>query len=77
MGRYRRVLEQPAFMCNQGAVFSLHGGVGVGERIVMPLAEDGIHPDGILGATVYRLNGSRGRERLKSSELQSVEFFPI
>lgn len=28
-------------------------GNGYGERIVLPLAGDGVHPDGVLGATVY------------------------
>jgi len=53
--RYRAVMDGPAFMFSYGKVFASAGRTGHGERIVLPLADDGVHPDGILGATVYRL----------------------
>jgi hypothetical protein len=53
--RYKTVIGGPSFMHSYGKVFLLAGGQGVGERIVLPLAEDGIHGDGVIGATVYRL----------------------
>jgi len=79
MYRYRRVIEVPAVMANRGFVFSLIGGTGIGERIALPLAEDGDHPDGIFGATIYRVTGNRlARDRITvSDERETVEFFPV
>jgi hypothetical protein len=53
--RYQAVMDGPAFMFSYGKVFASAGRTGQGERIVVPLAEDGVRPDGVLGATVYRL----------------------
>jgi len=79
MYRYRRVIEVPAIMANRGFVFSLIGGTGIGERIALPLAEDGEHPDGIFGATIYRVTGNKlARDRITvSQERETVEFFPV
>jgi hypothetical protein len=78
MARYRRVIEGPAMMCNQGFVFSLVGGVGLGERVALPIAEDGEHPDGVFGATIYRTSGQRlARARVTlSNERETALFFP-
>jgi hypothetical protein len=53
--RYRAVMDGPSFMFSYGKVFANAGRSGHGERIVLPLADDGVHSDGVLGATVYRL----------------------
>ena len=53
--RYKAAMDGPNFMFGHGKVFARVGLTGYGERIVLPLAADGIHADGILGATVYRL----------------------
>jgi len=77
--RYRHVIETPAIMANRGFVFSLIGGTGIGERIALPLSEDGEHADGIFGATIYRVTGNRlARDRINvSDERETVEFFPV
>ena len=54
--RYQAVLDGPSLMFSHGNVFARAGRTGSGERIVLPLADDGIRADGLLGATVYRLN---------------------
>jgi hypothetical protein len=79
MARYRRVIEEPAVMCNQGFVFSLVGGTGVGERVALPIAEDGEHPDGVFGATIYRTTGQHlARTRITvSDERETVLFLPV
>ena len=79
MARYRRVIDEPALMYNQGFIFSLSGGTGTGERVALPLAEDGVHPDGLLGATVYRLASRRlARDRITiAGDQQTVEYIPI
>ncbi|HLZ74802.1 PAS domain-containing protein [Phenylobacterium sp.] len=79
MARYRRILDEPAAMVNSGFVFSLIGGSGIGERVALPLADDGEHPDGVFGATIYRVTGERlARYRVTvASGRETVRFFPL
>jgi hypothetical protein len=53
--RYQAVIDGPSLMFSYGKVFARTGSTGSGERIVLPLADDGVRSDGLLGATVYRL----------------------
>ncbi|MDR3526077.1 MAG: PAS domain-containing protein [Rhizomicrobium sp.] len=54
----RRVAYQPALYKCEGMVFCHLNRYGQGERIILPLADDGILGDGILGATKYQSLGS-------------------
>jgi len=54
--RYRAVISGPQIMHTAGHVHMKTGRHGIGERIVLPLSEDGVTGDGVLGATEYRLN---------------------
>jgi hypothetical protein len=77
--RHRRVAVEPAFMHGSGVVFIHVGRFGIGERIVMPLAEDGIQGDGIIGATVYHWV-SEGRPGVRppvEKPREAEEFFPL
>jgi hypothetical protein len=56
--RCRRVVGTPALHIGQGLLFRDANWVGSGERVIMPLASDGVHGDGILGATDYRLDAA-------------------
>jgi hypothetical protein len=51
--RAKRVVCQPAFYRGEGMVFRHMDHYGRGERIMLPIAEDGTSGDGVLGATVY------------------------
>jgi hypothetical protein len=53
--RYQAIMDGPSFMFSHGKVFARAGHTGSGTRIVLPLADNGARPDGLLGATVYRL----------------------
>lgn len=53
--RFRRVVREPAFYRGHGLVFQHLEQAGHGERIMLPLAADGMHCDGILGATDFQL----------------------
>jgi hypothetical protein len=77
LARYRRVVHDPCFMRGHGRVFAPVGGSGIGERVVLPLGDDGLHADGILGATVYRLPvRPDSRQRLAiDHHNEQVEFF--
>jgi len=54
--RYKAVVDGPRIMRTIGHVQMVTGRHGVGERIVMPLSDDGTIGDGVLGVTEYRLN---------------------
>lgn len=53
--RHRRVVTEPCLAHGSGPVFLHVGRRGHGERIILPLAEDGTHGDGLIGMTVYDL----------------------
>jgi hypothetical protein len=48
-----RIVSQPAALRCVGPLFRQRQQVVEGERIVLPLASDGVHCDGILGASDY------------------------
>lgn len=50
---FKRVVAEPALYGHLGIIFKQMGQLGGGERIVLPLASDGLHADGILGATIF------------------------
>jgi hypothetical protein len=50
---HKRVVREPACLHGAGKVYSRVDRNFSGERIMLPLAEDGERGDGILGATVY------------------------
>lgn len=55
---FRRVVQEPAVYWGSGRVFRYLGRHGLGERIVLPLSDDGILADGVLGATEYHYPGT-------------------
>jgi len=52
--RAKRVACGPQCYRGVGMVFNHLDHSGNGERIMLPLASDGVHGDGVLGATVYQ-----------------------
>jgi len=76
--RHKRVVVEPAFARGSGPVFIHARKYGSGERIILPLADDGVHGDGILGATVYQvLPAGRGEALRVEPQLETVDFFPL
>lgn len=73
--QFHRVVDEPAIYVGRGAVFDYAGHYGSGERIIMPLADDGRHADGMLGATTYAFasSGDPATPRLQ----EHIEFFPL
>lgn len=77
--RHKRVIAEPAFAHGTGPVFIHAGRHGQGERIIMPLAADGVHVDGIFGATIYAPQpmtppSDAARQNLV---VEAVDFFPV
>lgn len=75
--RHKRVVAEPAFMRGVGMVFSHAAKYGIGERIILPLAEDGETGDGILGATTYGLRPSSDGGRGPVEAREEIEFFAL
>jgi hypothetical protein len=77
--RYRSIMTVPQIMHSIGNVHMKTGRHGVGERIVLPLATDGKTGDGILGATVYRLDFGAARSLGASIDHlhEAIEYYPL
>ena len=71
---FLKVLRDETALIGSGAVYRCSGRIGLGERLVLPLASDGITADGLIGATY--------REPLVDLELAStveqvIRYVPI
>jgi hypothetical protein len=51
-GLFERVVGEPALYNHAGLFFRQQDRDGLGERVMMPLSEDGHRADGVLGATI-------------------------
>ena len=49
---FSRVVREPALYAHAGPLFHQMGQPHAGERILLPLSEDGVTADGVLGATI-------------------------
>lgn len=72
--RHHKVITEPCFSRDHGTVFRHVDRTGLGERIIMPLAEDGATGDGILGATVYDM-AQLGPDPHASISFDNLEYF--
>jgi hypothetical protein len=77
--RHRRVVTEPAFFHGTGMVFARMGLTTVGERIGLPLSEDGESGDGIIGGTYYTALPQQDQERPLGPDFtpEQVGFFPL
>lgn len=57
--RYKRAVATPAIGFERGIVFQLEEHYAIGARIILPLASDGLHCDGVVGVTTYDLYPTR------------------
>lgn len=74
--RHRRVVTEPCLAHGNGPVFLHVGRRGHGERIILPLAEDGSHGDGIVGITVYDLPAGPS-DFGKALAAEQITYFPL
>jgi hypothetical protein len=73
--RHKRTILEPACMRAHGLVFGHLNRFGVGERIVMPLADDHEQGDGVFGATEYGVKAEPTPEVIAAGE--AVEWFTL
>ncbi len=71
--KYKRVVCEPALYWGEGMVYRHVDKQGHGERIILPLASDGVLGDGILGVTKYHFLGCAPTLNLPERE----EWFPL
>ena len=70
--RHTRVMTEPAFFRGHGLVFRHLDRFDIGERIILPLADDGEHGDGIFGATEYQSNyGLPPEDVVRGAEIEA------
>lgn len=77
--RHRRVVTEPGFFHGTGMVFARMGYTMAGERIGLPLSEDGIVGDGIIGGTFYSALPPPEQDRPLGPDFtpEEVGFFPL
>ncbi len=71
--RFRKVVMDAALYRSDGAVFHQAERHGYGERIIMPLSDDGVTMNGIFGATQYQTELAA----TTPSRSQSESWFPL
>lgn len=71
--RALRITCEPALFHGKGMVFHHLERIGLGERIMLPLADDGSQGDGILGATTYEMAGGT----LSSAARENESWFSL
>ncbi len=75
--RHRRVVTEPCCAHGRGQVFSHAHRIGLGERIIMPLADDGARGDGIFGATLYDPAPRQWTSDANPTAGEQVTFYPL
>src|SRR3954467_5623898 len=77
--RHHRVVTEPSFFHGSGMVFARMGYSMAGERITLPLAEDGNIGDGIIGGTYYTTLPPAIEERALGPDFtpEHAAFFPL
>jgi len=74
--RHHKVVVDPCFSRDHGAVFRHVDRIGTGERIILPLADDGETGDGLIGATVYDMTQAVSGAPVQFA-FDDLEFFPL
>jgi hypothetical protein len=77
--RHHRVVTEPGFFHGSGMVFARMGYTMSGERIGLPLAEDGDLGDGIIGGTYYTTLPQPAGDRPLGPDFtpEHAAFFPL
>ena len=77
--RHHRVVTEPGLFHGTGLVFARMGYTMGGERIAMPLAEDGRAGDGIIGGTYYTALAQSNDNPPPGPDFtrEQVTFFPL
>ena len=74
----QRVVVEPAFARGSGLIYRRLARNFTGERIIMPVGDDGIRGDGLIGATFYNLiAGGTQEDGPHLTGEEQVDFFAL
>ena len=75
LANQKRLISEPALYRGEGELFKIGGQIVRGERIALPLASDGSHADGTIGAAEYdyKVLGALDIELIHDGE----EWYPL
>ena len=79
LGEIKSVVTEPGFFRGTGMVFARMGYTMGGERIALPLADDGESGDGIIGGTYYTALPRPADDPPQGPDFtrEQVAFFPL
>lgn len=70
--RHTRVMTEPALFRGHGLIFRHLDRFDMGERIILPLADDGEHGDAIIGATEFQSSyGAPPKDIVRGAESEA------
>ncbi|MBL8707247.1 MAG: PAS domain-containing protein [Rhodospirillales bacterium] len=75
--RYRRVVDTPCMVYANGLMRTIVGMVMPIERLVLPLSDDGVVANGLIGATVYDRDQALHDLAARNSKLIEERFLPL
>ncbi len=75
--RYRRVVDTPCMVYANGLMRTIVGMVMPIERLVLPLSDDGVTANGLIGATVYDRDQALHDLAARNSKLIQENFLPL
>ena len=75
--RYRRVVDTPCMVYAHGLMRTIVGMVMPIERLVLPLSDDGVAANGLIGATVYHRDEALHDLAARNSKLIEENFLPL
>lgn len=74
--RFRRVVATPQLFRGHGLVYRTFDRFDLGERVILPVGDDGFSGDGIVGATDFNQNqGIPPDDVVRAGEIE--EWFPL
>lgn len=71
---FLKILREETALIGSGAIYRCSDRIGLGERLILPLASDGVTADGLIGAT-YR--ATPVDVELSSTVEQVISYVPI
>jgi hypothetical protein len=74
--RCHRVVSEPCFSRDHGNIFNYRDRFSLGERIILPLADDGKHGDGVFGATAFDMAAHPGMNSVNYAT-EVLEYHPL
>ena len=72
-----RVVSEPSIAHCRGAVYLHHGKTVLGERLVLPLSDDGLRGTGILGATAYQWDRDGHTDHFATERVIAMKIVPV